>query len=101
MLQEEQGVWSLHYDPQIVIPFAAVNPVLAKAGEMALWNHFDAIAVPILIVRGGDSDLLSNATVDEMLRRNPHARSMTIPHVGHAPAFLKAEQIALATEFFS
>jgi cobalt-zinc-cadmium efflux system protein len=101
MLQKEQGVWSLHYDPQIVIPFAAVNPVMAKAGEMALWSHFDAIAVPILIVRGGDSDLLSNATVEEMLRRNPHARSITIPDVGHAPAFLKAEQIDLATEFFS
>jgi cobalt-zinc-cadmium efflux system protein len=101
LLQEEQGIWSLHYDPKIVIPFAAANPVLAKAGEMALWNHFDAIAVPILIVRGGDSDLLSSATVEEMLKRNPHARSITIPGVGHAPAFLKPEQIALAAEFFS
>jgi cobalt-zinc-cadmium efflux system protein len=101
MLQEEQGVWSLHYDPQIVIPFVAVNPVMAKAGEVALWSHYDVIAVPILIVRGSDSDLLSKATVEEMLKRNPHARSMTIPNVGHAPAFLKVEQIALATEFFS
>jgi cobalt-zinc-cadmium efflux system protein len=101
LLQEVNDVWSLHYDPKIVIPFVAVNPVLAKAGEVALWNHFDAITVPILIVRGGDSDLLSSATVDEMLRRNPHARSITIPGVGHAPAFLKPEQIALAAEFFS
>ena len=101
LLQEVNDVWSLHYDPKIVIPFAAVNPVLAKAGEVALWNHFDAITAPILIVRGGDSDLLSSATVDEMLRRNPHARSITIPGVGHAPAFLKPEQIALAAEFFS
>jgi cobalt-zinc-cadmium efflux system protein len=101
LLQEANGIWSLHYDPKIVIPFAAVNPVLAKAGEVALWNHFDAITAPILIVRGGDSDLLSSVTVDEMLRRNPHARSITIPGVGHAPAFLKSEQIALAAEFFS
>jgi cobalt-zinc-cadmium efflux system protein len=101
LLKEEQGMWSLHYDPKIVIPFAAVNPVLAKAGEMALWSHYEAIAVPILIVRGGDSDLLSSATVDEMLQRNPHARSITIPGVGHAPAFMKSEQIALAAEFFS
>jgi len=101
LLQEVNDVWSLHYDPKIVIPFAAVNPVLAKAGEVALWNHFDAITVPILIVRGGDSDLLSSVTVEEMLRRNPHARSITIPGVGHAPAFLKSEQIALAAEFFS
>jgi cobalt-zinc-cadmium efflux system protein len=101
LLKEEQGIWSLHYDPKIVIPFAAVNPVLAKAGEMALWSHYEAIAVPILIVRGGDSDLLSSVTVDEMLQRNPYARSITIPGVGHAPAFMKSEQIALAAEFFS
>jgi cobalt-zinc-cadmium efflux system protein len=101
LLQEVNDVWSLHYDPKIVIPFVAVNPVLAKAGEMALWNHYDAITAPILIVRGGESDLLSSATVEEMLRRNPHARSITIPGVGHAPAFLKPEQIALAAEFFS
>jgi cobalt-zinc-cadmium efflux system protein len=101
LLQEVNDVWSLHYDPKIVIPFAAVNPVLAKAGEVALWNHFDAITVPILIVRGGDSDLLSSVTVEEMLRRNPYARSITIPGVGHAPTFLKPEQIALAAEFFS
>lgn len=101
LLKEEQGVWSLHYDPQIVIPFAAVNPIMAKAGEIALWSSFEKIRVPILIVRGGDSDLLSGATVAEMLQRNPHARSITIPQVGHAPAFIKPEQIALAAEFFA
>lgn len=54
-----------------------------------------------LIVWGGDSDLLSAATVAEMCEVNPHARSIEIPHVGHAPAFVKAEQIALVREFFS
>ena len=101
LLKEEHGIWSLHYDPKIVIPFAAVSPIMAKAGEMALWSSFEAIRVPILIVRGGDSDLLSDITVKEMLQRNPHARSITIPQVGHAPAFIKPEQIALAVEFFA
>jgi len=55
----------------------------------------------MLIVRGGVSDLLSAATVAEMCKVNPYARSIEIPGVGHAPAFVKAEQVALANEFFS
>ncbi len=101
MLIERDGVWNMHYDPNIAVPFASVNPVMAKAGEMAMWHAFKQIHVPMLIVRGADSDLLSAATVAEMCKVNPYARSIEIPHVGHAPAFVKPEQIALAKEFFN
>ena len=101
MLIQRDGVWIMHYDPNISVPFAAVNPIMAKAGEMAMWHAFKQIHIPMLIVRGGDSDLLSAATVAEMCKVNPHARSIEIPNVGHAPAFVKPEQIALAKEFFS
>jgi cobalt-zinc-cadmium efflux system protein len=101
MLIERDGVWIMHYDPNIAVPFASVNPVMAKAGEMAMWHAFKQIHIPMLIVRGADSDLLSAATVVEMCKVNPYARSIEIPHVGHAPAFVKPEQIALAKEFFN
>jgi cobalt-zinc-cadmium efflux system protein len=55
----------------------------------------------MLIVRGGESDLLSSKTVAEMCKVNPYIRSIEIPEVGHAPAFVKLEQVALAKEFFS
>jgi len=101
MLVQRDGAWVMHYDPNISVPFAAVNPIMAKAGEMAMWHAFKQIHIPMLIVRGGDSDLLSAATVAEMCKVNPYARSIEIPKVGHAPAFVKPEQIALAKEFFS
>jgi len=101
MLVQKDGKWIMHYDPNISVPFASVNPIMAKAGEMAMWHAFKQIHIPMLIVRGGDSDLLSAATVTEMCKVNPYARSIEIPHVGHAPAFVKQEQIALAKEFFS
>jgi cobalt-zinc-cadmium efflux system protein len=101
MLVQRDGMWIMHYDPNIAVPFASVNPMMAKAGEMAMWHAFKQIHIPMLIVRGGDSDLLSAATVAQMCKVNPYARSIEIPHVGHAPAFVKAEQIALAKEFFS
>lgn len=101
MLTQKAGIWGLHYDPDISVPFASVNPIMAKAGEMAMWHAFKQIHIPMLVVRGGESDLLSAKTVAEMCKLNPHIRSIEIPGVGHAPAFVKAEQIALAKEFFS
>jgi cobalt-zinc-cadmium efflux system protein len=101
MLIQKNGLWEMHYDPDIAVPFASVNPIMAKAGEMAMWHAFKQIHIPMLIVRGGNSDLLSAQTVAEMCKVNPYARSIEIPNVGHAPAFVKAEQIALAKEFFS
>lgn len=101
MLVQKDGQWIMHYDPNISVPFASVNPIMAKAGEMAMWHAFKQIHIPMLIVRGGNSDLLSAATVAEMCKVNPYARSIEIPNVGHAPAFIKQEQIALAKEFFS
>jgi cobalt-zinc-cadmium efflux system protein len=101
MLVQRDGQWVMHYDPNIAVPFASVNPITAKAGEVAMWHAFKQIRIPMLIVRGADSDLLSAATVAEMCKVNPYARSIEIPNVGHAPAFVKPEQIALAKEFFS
>jgi cobalt-zinc-cadmium efflux system protein len=101
MLVQKDGLWVMHYDPDISVPFASVNPIMAKAGEMAMWHAFKQIHIPMLIVRGGDSDLLSAKTVAEMCKANHYIRSIEIPGVGHAPAFVKSEQIALAKEFFS
>jgi len=99
-LIQKHGKWHLHYDPQINAPILASNPMTALAGEKALWNSFDAIKIPTLIVRGAESDLLSPATVTEMLSRNPHAKSVEIPEAGHAPAFILPNHIHIAREFF-
>jgi cobalt-zinc-cadmium efflux system protein len=101
MLVQKDGLWVMHYDPNIAVPFASINPIMAKAGEMAMWHAFKQIHIPMLIVRGGDSDLLSAKTAAEMCKVNPYIRSIEIPGVGHAPAFVKPEQVALAKEFFS
>ncbi|MEY4112239.1 MAG: hypothetical protein RL082_740 [Pseudomonadota bacterium] len=100
MLLEKNAQWILHYDPAISVPFSAVTPAIAKAGELAMWRSFQSIDCPILIVRGAESDLLSKQTVAEMCALNPRATSIEIEKVGHAPAFIKAEQIDIARQFF-
>jgi cobalt-zinc-cadmium efflux system protein len=100
LIQDGQE-WILHYDPNIAKPFAALNMATAAMGEMMTWKAYEAIKAEMLIVRGAQSDLLSAKTVADMCVRNPRARSVEIPDVGHAPAFITPEQVAIARDFFS
>ena len=100
-LIKDGSEWVLHYDPNISKPFAAMTSAAAIMGEMMTWKAFEAIDADILVVRGAESDLLSAKTVADMCRRNHRTRSMEIPGVGHAPAFITPEQVSLAREFFS
>jgi pimeloyl-ACP methyl ester carboxylesterase len=70
------------YDAKIALPFKM------PAGEAGfdMWPTLEGLKdVPTLIVRGGASDLFSASTAEEMLRRLPKAKLVTVPGVGHAP----------------
>jgi pimeloyl-ACP methyl ester carboxylesterase len=98
-LRADGGEWVLHYDPLIAMPFGAVTPQSAAAGEAAMWKLYDAIRCPTLLTRGETSDLLSRETAAEMTRRGPRARLVEFAGVGHAPMFFDDEQIAVVRDF--
>ncbi|MFZ6861637.1 alpha/beta fold hydrolase [Undibacterium sp. Ji67W] len=98
--KNDAGQWIKHYDLGLCQPFKATTPEQVVAGEAMLWAAYDAIKSKTLVVRGADSDLLSSETATEMTRRGPRASLVQIPHVGHAPTFVSAEQIAIARDFF-
>jgi pimeloyl-ACP methyl ester carboxylesterase len=51
-----------------------------------LWPQFEALKrVPVLVVRGENSDVLAAETVDEMRRRHPALATITVANQGHAP----------------
>ena len=57
-----------------------------KTGLPALWPQFLSLGrVPMLAIRGGNSDLLSQKTLEEMTARHPRMRTLTVPGQGHAP----------------
>jgi pimeloyl-ACP methyl ester carboxylesterase len=66
-----------------------------------LWKYWDTIDVPILVIRGQQSDLLPEAVLKDMMRRNRNVRYHTIPDCGHAPALIADDQIEVVTEFLS
>ena len=90
-----------HYDPRIALPFKAVTPQLAAAGEALLWQRYDSLTCPTLVIRGADSDLLSHATAQAMTERGPRARLVELPGVGHAPTLVAAQQVSLVREFLA
>jgi pimeloyl-ACP methyl ester carboxylesterase len=60
---------------------------------------WDAIRCPTLVVRGKESDLLLRETAEEMTRRGPRAQLVEFDGIGHAPALMAEDQIAIVREF--
>ncbi len=88
-----------HYDPAIAVPFRAITPELAAAGEALLWQSYERLSCPTLLLRGADSDLLSHDTALAMTQRGPRARLHEFAGVGHAPMLVQAEQRAVVRAF--
>jgi len=113
MLRPVQGGWALHYDPAIAQPLRALvaageavgsapDPsagAAIHAGEALLWQMYEAITAPVLLLRGAESDLLSHATALAMTQRGPRARLLEFAGVGHAPTLVAPEQVAPVCEF--
>lgn len=95
-----EGV-TLHYDPAIAVPFRAITPEIAAAGQAMLWQRYDALRVPTLLIRGAESDLLTRETALAMTQRGPRAVLREIEGVGHAPTLVAPEQVALVREFLA
>jgi len=85
----ENGELALTYDVQLartLAEFDVDHPV------PSLWNEFDALArVPVLVIHGANSDILSAATVSAMRARHPGLESIEVPDQGHVPLLEGAE----------
>ena len=65
-----------------------------------LWNEFDALKrVPMLVIHGGRSDILSAATVEAMAVRHPGMETIEVPDQGHVPLLEGDEIIRRIVEF--
>ena len=99
MLKPSGAGFKPHYDPAIAVPFKAVTPERAAAGEALLWKSYDAIRCPTLLLRGAASDLLTRETAKAMGQRGPRAALREFAGVGHAPTLIDPEQVAAVREF--
>jgi pimeloyl-ACP methyl ester carboxylesterase len=86
-------------DPAIAVPLRVVTPELAKAGEALLWQSYDRLRCRTLLLRGAESDLLSQQTAAAMTERGPRAQLHQFAAIGHAPTLVQADQIEVLRRF--
>lgn len=88
-----------HYDPAMVRQFTD------HPKDYDLWDHYDRLRIPVLLLRGAESDLVLPDAAAEMLARGPGAlglaRVVEIPGCGHAPALNVPEQLELVRSFIA
>jgi pimeloyl-ACP methyl ester carboxylesterase len=95
--KEEKGRLVPTYDVKLA---NALNGFDAERPVPALWKEFDALAsVPVMVIRGANSDLLSVATVEAMRERRVALETIEVPDQGHAPLLTDPETIARIVEF--
>jgi pimeloyl-ACP methyl ester carboxylesterase len=86
----------LSYDPQLARTLDAFDP---EKPLPDMWAQFEAIAAPILVLRGENSDLLSADVLAEMAARNPNCQTHVVPGQGHAPLLLDAPTLERVADF--
>jgi pimeloyl-ACP methyl ester carboxylesterase len=84
-----------HYDPAMVQQF------VHHPDDYLQWDAWDALDIPVLVLRGEASDLLLPEVAEAMRVRGPRAVVATIAGCGHAPALNTPEQWALVERFLA
>ncbi|MCK0128788.1 alpha/beta hydrolase [Erythrobacter sp. F6033] len=98
LVVSQNGRISYDYDMAIAEPFKQPG----NAAPANLWLAYEALRnVPMLLVRGELSDLLTPETVGQMGARNPAMKTVTVPRVGHAPSLDEPEARAAIDELLA
>ena len=95
----EGGGFKLHYDPAIAQPMRNMTREQSERSAELLWQLYDAIRAQTLLVRGAQSDLITENTARLMQTRGPLAQWIDLEGVGHAPTFVAHDQVAIARNF--
>jgi pimeloyl-ACP methyl ester carboxylesterase len=89
---------AITYDPELAEAFRAAYA--RPSGD--LWPLFDAAAgMPVAVIRGANSDLLSRATLAEMIRRRPDLIAAEVPGRAHIPFLDEPEAVAAIRSFLA
>jgi pimeloyl-ACP methyl ester carboxylesterase len=81
--KEDNGRIVADYDVRLATILAGISP---EQPLPPLWKEFDALArVPVMVVRGSNSDILSTATVEAMRQRRRSLDVVEVADEGHPP----------------
>ncbi len=97
--ETEDGRPAPSYDKRIAKALSQID-ISKRIPDM--WAYYDALRrVPLMVLRGENTDLLSAETFEEMKRRHPNANALTIPSQGHPVLFLDRFSIGEVGRFLA
>ncbi len=83
--RHDDGRWYWHWDPRFMAPGRIDEPRSIR-NEDRLEDAARALTLPVLLVRGRQSDVLSEAGARHLQALVPHARSVDVAGAGHMVA---------------
>jgi pimeloyl-ACP methyl ester carboxylesterase len=95
-------------DPLVIrLAIRGARQLCAAEGSQSLltrqavqWEQARRLTMPVLLLRGGLSEVVAPNVVERFIRVVPRARSVEVPGVGHSPTLYEPEaQQALASFF--
>jgi pimeloyl-ACP methyl ester carboxylesterase len=88
---DAEGKFGARYDPKLMKPLESLD---LEQPLSTFWPQFDGLRnVPLLLIRGANSDILSTETLAEMARRHPGCQIHIVEGQGHPPLLLDAPTI--------
>jgi len=92
-MTNSRGYLTTACDPGIATAFF-YGKAIHEITDVEIWKDWDKLDLPILVIRGGESDILLGDTTTKMLHK-PKVELAVLEHVGHAPALMNEHQINL------
>lgn len=81
-LRQHDGRWYWHWDPR-VLEHHETGPDEAATRELRARRAATAVTVPTLLIRGKQSDVVSSAGAQDLLRTIPGAQQIDVGGAGH------------------
>ncbi|MEZ5954690.1 MAG: alpha/beta hydrolase [Hyphomonas sp.] len=99
-VETDDGRIAFDYDPGIRVAFDQKPPGVRL--QFLMWRIFGGMKkFPLLVVRGANSDILTERTAARMMRRHKGAKLVTVAGRGHAPLLDEPEAVAAISAFLA
>ena len=94
----DDGQITYSYDPEIAMVFER-HPI----GDTDLWQSWERITCPVLLIQGKKSMLLTDPIIEEMSMRGPGPLMdlVVFEDCGHVPSLMASEHIATISEWLA
>lgn len=92
-----KGTWRLKTDRQVGEAFRDS----ISYHNVDMWNTWEQISCPVLVLRGKNSSFLSEETAQKMLACGPKATLVEFDDTGHTPTLRNEEQVKIVADWLA